>query len=281
MRGFLKRILGGLDEVEQACDMATGNWAPVPATMQRPDWGSWLEEEAEELELEPEDELTPVQLLAAETLAAQARRRRSAQTGPQQPVARAASSMITGPQPRMQPLAVAAAPAMPVTGPQPRIQPPPVAAAPMMPVTGPQPRVAPPAVAAAPAPTPAATAAGSAPTSAQVLAYLSPEERAIVEAQRESNLPQPPTTRARFVSAPVATCARHAGTTRPSHPRLPVVNPRPRRQLRAMPPVGAQTAIEPAVASPAPETHDWTTLLKAYGEHLTDEELLVLRSQLS
>lgn len=276
MRGFLKRILGGQDEVEQACDMATGNWAPVPATMQRPDWGSWLEEEAEELELEPEDELTPVQLLAAETLAAQARRRRSAQTGPQQPVARAASSMITGPQPRIQPLPVAAAPAMPVTGPQPRLQPSTIAA-PAMPVTGPQPRVAPPAAVAAPAPTPAASTL----TSSQVLAYLSPEERAIVEAQRESNLPQPPTTRARFVSAPVATCARHAGTTRPSHPRLPVVNPRPRRQLRAMPPVGAHTAIEPAVASPAPEIRDWTTLLKAYGEHLTDEELLVLRSQLS
>lgn len=226
--------------------------------------------------MDPEEELTPVQLLAAETLAAQSRRRRAAQTGPHQPVASpvATASALTGPQPRVQPSAPLA-PLMPVTGPQPLVQPAapaPIAVAPPTPVTGPQPRVQP-------------AAAAPAPASPQVLDYLSPEERAIVEAQRQSTtaapkLPEPPTTRARFVSAPVATCAHRAGTTRPSHPRLPVVNPRPSRQLRAMRPVGTHMAVEPA-SSAASATQDWTAMLKAYGEHLTDEELLVLRAQLS
>lgn len=325
MRGFFKRILGGQDEAEQLCDVATGDWSPPPASSgTAQDWGAMIEpDERERKRLQtlgsfltngdksqrpavpnkPADEsLTE---LAAQTLA----HARRPSTGPQRPAAQAApADLPTGPQ-----LRVAPAPAMPVTGPQPRLPAPPALAAPApaMPVTGPQPRVA------APTPTMPVTGPQPAPSSssADYLQFLSPEERAIVEAQssqpavpapalaKPAPAPAPPTpapravvpqavvpsTQPRFNAAPVNTCARQVGMTRPSRPRIPAIGQpakplRPLNQRRvaaAAPAVTApRPALAPASAVSATPRQDWTQMLKAYGEHLTDEELLIIRSQL-
>jgi len=47
MRVFLKRILGGLDEMEASCDPAMGDLAPVSVSEQRMDWSAIIGSEEE------------------------------------------------------------------------------------------------------------------------------------------------------------------------------------------------------------------------------------------
>jgi len=142
----------------------------------------------------------------------------------------------------------------------------------------------------APEPAPCRAEAAPPPKKADVLDYLSPEERAIVEAQKVDRLettPVPPTVASRPRTLSGASEV-HTAPARPTSPRLralraetvrPAPEPAPTKPEPAAHQAAAAPTAKPTEAKRKP-SQSWTDMLRAFGEHLTDEELLLIRDQL-
>lgn len=183
-----------------------------------------------------------------------------------------------------------------------------------------EPKAAKPAVASAAkpavAPAPAKTAPADALSQRRALVLGGPRKRAGATVRPQAPIPRP----ARGAKPPVKTLpvearnqperpsrprrpSRKTDVTqaaRQSNPRLSALRQRPAPAsppLRARKPSGRHVLSPPAQAAPLPQPvvvehttpvkaapampqAEWVNALKAYGEHLTDEELMILRSQL-
>lgn len=119
------------------------------------------------------------------------------------------------------------------------------------------------------------------------LAYLSAEERAIIQEQNhtgpqqvlaEPETPEPAATQPEVVAATQApeVVAQPQPVSRRDRPAAKTQKP---AALSTKP---ATLSNKPAAKSKRkPASRSWTDVLKEYGEHLTDEELLIIRAQLA